>query len=893
MGPSRLEHLFNPRSIAVFGASETSVSVGAQVFANLQAGEFEGPVIPINPKHRHVGDRRCYRSIEAVDVHVDLAVIATPAHAVADILRQCGQKGVRNAVVLSAGFGEGDGGGKALEAELIEAASEHDVRFMGPNCVGLVRPWLNLNATFLKSGTPKGGLALVSQSGALCSAISDYAGPHHLGFSALFSLGNASDIGFGDVLNFLATDSRTKAILLYVEGVRRARSFISALRLAARMKPVLVLKAGRHNRSAEAAHTHTGALIGSDEVFDAALERAGAVRVDTFGQLFAAAEILSTNTRAGGNRLGIITNGGGAGVLAADRVGDMHLEMPDPSAQTLDRLNAELPPYWSKGNPVDILGNAQPERYAAAVSACLQDPAFDGVLVMLTPQAMTDARAAAEAVVNAVPENNRKPLLACWMGETSVEEARHHLSDNGIPDFHTPEKAVEAFAYLARHERNRRLALQTPGPLSNHQAPDIEQARSIILGVLEDGRSMLSDTESKAVLAAFHIPVNQALEATSRDAAIAHAQTHGYPVAVKIFSTQISHKSDVGGVRLNVQNDAGVAAAWDEVIDNAKNAVPDAEILGVTVEPMVQMEHGRELVVGASRDPVFGPTILFGAGGTMVEVLRDKAVTLPSLNEVLANRLIDRTRVSRLLQDFRGNPAVDRDAVISLVLRVSDLVSELPEILELDINPLVAGPDGVLCMDARIRVTRPPEGAAPHEHLAIRPYPRHLERRDQLDDGTPLVIRPIRPEDAESEQNFVRDLSAQAKQFRFMYALSELSPTMLVRFTQIDYDREMALVAFTEEEGTPVQQGVARYSINRDETSCEFAIVVSEKRRHQGIGTRLMLALMDAAREHGLSVMEGTVMAENKPMLQLMDELGFTRRRMDGDPSLVVVERPL
>lgn len=893
MGPSKLEHMFNPRSIAVFAASESGHSVGSKVFANLLAGGFAGPVIPINPKYREVAGRRCHGSLETVEEQVDLAVVASPASTVPQILRQCGRAGVRNAVVLSAGFGEGDGGGKAMEAELVKAAADSGVRFMGPNCVGLVRPWLGLDATFLKSKTPQGGLALISQSGALCSAISDYAAPHHLGFSTLVSLGNATDIGFGEVLKFLTDDPKTKAILLYVEGIRRARSFISALRLAARVKPVLVLKSGRHNQSAKAAHTHTGALIGSDEVFDAALERAGAVRVDTFGQLFAAAEILSSTTRARGNRLGIITNGGGAGVLAADRAGDLHLDLPQPSPQSLEELDATLPPYWSKANPVDILGDARPEAYAAAVSTCLEDPGFDGVLVMLTPQAMTDATAAAKAVIGAVPANNDKPLLACWMGESSVSDARHLLSSSGIPDFHTPERAVEAFSYLARHERNRQLALQTPGPTTQAKAPDVDRARVIIHAALDDGRSMLSDAESKAVLDAFHIPVNPTLEATSPEDARSKARDHGYPVAIKINSPQISHKSDVGGVRLNILNDEGVAAAWTEVISNARAALPDAVIDGVTVEPMIQMEHGRELVIGASRDAVFGPTILFGAGGTMVEVLRDSAITLPSLNAVLANRLIDRTKVAKLLDAFRGKPPADRDAVIAVLIRVSELVAELPEIEEIDLNPLLAGPDGVICMDARIRASRPPQDTGRHDHLAIRPYPRHLVTRDTLDDGTPLIIRPIRPEDAESERQFVKDLSIQAKQFRFMHVMRELTPTLLARFTQIDYDQEMALVAFTEEDGRPVQQGVARYTINQDETSCEFAVVVSDRRQNQGIGTRLMKALMDAARTHGLTVMEGTVLAENKAMLQLTKELGFSHQRVPDDASLIQVQRQL
>ncbi len=891
MGPSQLDPLFNPTSIAVFGASDSGRSVGSKVFANLLASGFDGPLIPVNPKYRTVGRKSCFPAIAEVKEAIDLAVIATPAATVADIVRQCGEAGIRNAIVLSAGFGETGEDGKTRETELLDVARRSGVRCMGPNCVGLVRPWLGMNATFLKSTTPRGGLALVSQSGALCSAISDWAEPHHLGFSALVSLGNSADIDFGDVLKFLANDPKTDSILLYVEGVRHARSFVSALRVTARVKPIIVLKAGRHSQSSKAAHTHTGALIGSDAVFDAALEQAGAVRAQTFGQLFAAAEILSANTRSGGARLGIITNGGGAGVLAADRAGDLGVDLTEPSRETIEGLSAILPPYWSKSNPIDILGDAKPNIFGAAVKAALADANFDGILVMLTPQAMTDSTAAAKAVLEALPAKPHKPVLACWMGETSVTAARSLLSAAGIPDFTTPERAVEAFSYLARHELNRRLALETPGPLSDLEPPDLLGARMIIETALSEGRTMLSDTESKAVLRAFRIASNTTLEADSPAKALVAAETVGFPVVLKINSPQISHKSDVGGVKTNIMNAGDLKAAYREITGQAKAARPDATILGVTVEAMAKLEDARELVVGASRDPVFGPTLLFGAGGTMVEVLRDSAVSLPPLNEVLANRLINRTRVSRLLEAFRDRPAVDRAAVIDVLLRISDLVCEIPAVQELDINPLFAGPGGVLAVDARIRVARPAAGIGRYGHMAIAPYPRHLVQKGFLADGTPLTIRPIRPEDAESEQNFVRELSAKARQMRFMHSLKELTPAMLAQFTQIDYSREMALLAVTQESGEAVQQGVARYVTNPDETSCEFAIVVSDKRQHQGLGTRLLTALMDAARDHGLAMMEGTVLAENRAMLELMTDLGFQKTRAPDDRDLFLVER--
>ncbi len=893
MKPNPLTPLFDPTSIAVFGASASGSSVGSQVYANLLAAGFDGPIVPINPKYKKVGDKVCYPQLGDVGAPIDLAVIATPAPTIPGIIRDCARAGTKHAIVLSAGFGEIGDTGKEIEAELLDTAQRHGVRLLGPNCVGLVRPTIGMNATFLKSATPVGRLALISQSGALCSAISDWAGPNHLGFSALVSLGNSSDLGFGDVLQYLASDTHTDAILLYVEGVRRARSFVSALRAAARVKPVIVLKSGRHVQSSKAATTHTGALIGSDAVFDAALERAGAVRVDTFGQLFAAAEILSAHRRAGGNRLGIITNGGGAGVLAADRAGDFGIELAPPSEKTVQALNKVLSPNWSRGNPIDIIGDATADQFGAALRVGMNDDAFDGLLVMLTPQSMTDAEAAARAVVETVGKRPKKPVLACWMGEASVTAGRELLSSNGIPDFTTPERAVEAFSYLARHHANRLLAQETPGPLSDLEPADLDGARMIIQAALADGRSMLSDIEAKALMRCFHIPVSTTLPADSAASALIAAETVGFPVAMKINSPQISHKSDVHGVRTNIMTASDAKLAFHEIMAAAGRARPDADLRGVTVERMADIKDARELLIGVSRDLVFGPSIMFGAGGAMVEVLRDSSVTLPPLNAVLANRLIERTRVARLLDAVRDRAAVDRGAVLEVLRRVSELVTELPEVHELDINPLFAGPEGVMAVDVRIVVHRPPAGDGPFDHLVIAPYPKHLVREYHLDDGTALTIRPIRPEDAESEQAFVRELSAQSKQLRFMGTLKELSPAMLSQFTQIDYSREMALVAVTKTGGKLRQHGVARYFINDDNASCEFAIVVSDTLQHQGIGTKLMKTLIEAARDHGLTSIEGTVLAHNQPMLDLMNELGFTIQKSPTEGDVVQVERRL
>ena len=885
-----LTPLFDPRSVAVFGATELSDSVGARVFAKLNSGAFDGRVVPINPKYKKVGGLKCYPSIEATQTPIDLAVIATPAATVPKIIRECGEAGTKAAIVLSAGFDEAGDSSNSLKAELIDAAHRSGVRFLGPNCVGIVRPWHGLDATFLRANTPRGRLALVSQSGALCSAISDWAEPHHLGFSAIVSLGNATDLDFGDILHFLASDPKTEAILLYIEGVRDAPAFLSFLRAAARTKPIIVLKTGRHNQSSKAAHTHTGALIGDDAVFDAALSRAGAVRAGTFGQLFAASEILSADVHADGNRLGIVTNGGGAGVLAGDRAGDLGVDLAEPSAATVEILNSFLPRYWSHGNPIDILGDATPERYARAIEAALADKNFDGILVMLTPQAMTEATDVADALINAIPKRNKKPVLACWMGESSVTAARQKLSAAGIPDFTTPERAVEAFSYLAEHRRNRELALEVPGPLSEDHPPDLQLAQMIIDAALAEGRHMLSDIESKALLRAFRIPVNMTIRAEDASDALIAAESVGFPVVMKIASPDISHKSDIGGVRTGIMNAADVKIAFREMMDRVKDAKPEAKIDGVTIEPQAQIEDARELVVGVSRDPVFGPVMMFGAGGTMVELLRDSAVALPPLNTVIANRLMDRTRVSRLLGAFRDRTAVDRDEIVDVLMKVSDLVCELPEVIELDINPLFAGSTGVLAVDARISIARPPANQDRYAHVAIHPYPRHLVLQEYLTDGTPLTIRPIRPEDAESEANFVENLSPGAKRFRFMGTINELSREMLVRFTQIDYRREMALVAIAKRGDKLEQHGVARYVINPDNISCEFAVVVSDSLRKQGIGTRLMEALIEAARHHRLKKMEGTVLHDNHPMLDLTRELGFSQRKLPDDPTVVAVE---
>jgi acetyltransferase len=887
-----LDKLFAPESVAVFGASERRDSVGACIFSGLVRGGFSGTITAINPKHKQVNGWPCVSRIADIAEHVDLAIIATPAATVAEIIHQCGRHGVRAAVVISAGFGEGKGVGNKLLQPMLDAAAHYRLRLLGPNCLGLLRPSIGLNATFSRSTARPGSLALVSQSGALCTAILDWADARDIGFSAVVSLGSAADIGFGDVLDYLAMDPQTESILLYVEGITNARDFMSGLRVAARLKPVVVIKAGRHDEGSRAAVSHTGAIVGSDDVFAAALQRAGAVRAETIEQLFSAAQLLSTRQRVKGDRLAIVTNGGGPGVMATDRAVDLGMKIAHLGEQTLAALDHFLPAAWSHGNPVDILGDATANRYRDAMVACVDDANVDAVLVMLTPQAMTDPLAAAQAVVDA-RANTVKPVLACWLGETSVREARALFARAHIPSFPSPEASVEAFAYLANYYRNQKLLRQLPTPLAQHSQPDVDGARLIIEAVLAEQRRNLTMTESKALLSAFNIPVLPATETHSANEALVAAESIGFPVVMKISSADIVHKSDMGGVRLNIGNAAAVRSVYKELVDAAQEANPRANVRGVTVEAMYSGANGRELLLGVMRDPVFGPVISFGAGGTAVEILRDRAVALPPLNMVMARNMIAQTRMAKLLDAFRGKPAANVDAIARVLRQLSEMVCELPGIQELDINPLIADEHGVVAIDARVTVGYEPASGHPYQHMAIHPYPTGLVSTMQMPDGTNVVIRPIRPEDAGIEQSFVQRLSPQSKYFRFMQAVNELTPEMLVRFTQLDYHRELALIAVLEQAGKEIEIGVARYAVNPDGQSCEFALVVADEWHHMGIGSGLMNTLMAAAKARGLLLMSGEILAENSAMLELVRALGFVLHPHEVDAGIVVAEKSL
>lgn len=887
-----LNKVFEPHSVAIIGASEHEGSVGGQILRNMLESGFKGDIYPVNPKHEQVLGLKSYANVTDIDHPVDLALIAIPATAIPAVMRQCGDHEVGAAIVLSAGFGEIGDRGKSLQQEIVDIARTNNIPLVGPNCLGVIRPKVGLNATFALSQIKTGHMALVAQSGAFCTALLDWADSQGFGFSAVASLGATADVEFGDVLDYLATDPETRSILLYVEGVSDARSFISGLRVAARLKPVIVVKSGRHESATRAAVSHTGTLMGNDTVFDAAVKRAGAVRVTTVAQLFSAAHTLASGTRVEGSRLGIVTNGGGPGVMAADRAADLNVPLATLGKETIDQLNEILPTHWSHSDPVDILGDADADRYQKACEIALKDPQVDGLLVLLTPQAMTDPTACAEGVIEAA-SNSSKPILGCWMGDRLVREGRQKLSEAGIPHFRSPEAGVDAFGYLAGYRKNQQALLQAPAPLSEQKAPGVEGARLIIEQALSERRSLLSNTESKAILRAFNIPTTTSINVSTAAEALVAAESVGLPVAMKINSPDIIHKSDVGGVRLNIREPRSVRTAFREMMERVRSHRPEARVTGVTVEPMLDRPHAREIMIGIAHDPVFGPVISFGAGGTEVEIFADAQVALPPLNDYLSNELVSGTRAAKFLKQFRNLPAVDPTIVTDVLQRISEIACELPEVRELDINPLLVDEHGVIAVDARVVVGSPETSTEHYGHMAIHPYPPELETQWQLADGTDVVIRPIRPEDATIEQEFVTNLSAESKYFRFMQSLDQLTPMMLARLTQIDYDREMALIAVVNTRNDHRILGVVRYITNPDRQSCEFALAVGDASQRQGIGRQLMQRLMTVARDRGIEIMEGEVLSNNTKMLNLCERLGFRIVHSSDDPEVTEVRRHL
>ena len=888
-----LQQLLAPRSVAIIGASEREGALGRFVIENMRGSGFQsvhgGALYAVNPKYRTVFGDKCYRSVGDLPTLPELIVIASPANTVAEILHDAGTVGVKNVVILSAGFSESGKEGlkraKLVQAEL----TRFGMRMIGPNCVGIMRPVIGLNATFANAVCRPGSLALISQSGAVCTALLDWAATTEIGFSSVVSLGGALDLDFGELLDFLVQDIETKSILLYIEGIRDARGFLSALRAAARVKPVVVFKAGRHSAGTKAVTSHTGALAGSDAVFDAALARSGAVRVSSSLQLFAAARVLAMAKRPNGARLAIVTNGGGPGVVAADIAMDNHLELAKLAKSTMDKLAAELPEYWSQANPVDIIGDANPARFFAATQAVMDDPNVDAALVLFCPQRVTTPEAAAAAIIP-IAQSHEKPLFTAFLGGASLTQARTMLEKAGVANFLTPENAVEAISSVVRFKCHQEMLLESVPALASMTHDEVKtaiaEATHIREIALREKRTVLTEFEAKSLLAAFGLPVNLGRLAKTRADAEASAKAISYPVAIKIHSRDITHKSDVGGVRLNLVNRKQVCHAFDDMMEQVKRMRPDAHIEGVNVQRMMKFPHQREVLVGLKRDAVFGPVIAFGAGGIAVEALRDTSLALPPLNPRLAATLMSATRIRRVLNAYRDVPAIDDSAIIDILQRVSMMACLLPWIEEMDLNPVLAHPTGASVVDARV-VINPALPITDHRyhHMAIFPYPIELEQGVHLKDGSTLAMRPIRPDDAAREHVFVAGLSDASRYSRFQHAMSALSPEMMARFTQVDYDREMALLVLVP--GSDEIVGVARYFPNPDRLSAEFACVVTDAWQGRGIGTILMKALIACARTAGYESMIGTILSANTGMLTLARQLGFVSEP-GNDPSHTV-----
>jgi acetyltransferase len=874
MSIRNLEFLLAPRSVAVIGGSDRPGSVGATVMHNLLTGGFAGPVWPVNPNHVQVAGRPSYADVRKLPQVPDLAVICTPPRVVPGLIAELGALGTRAALVLTAGLdAHKDRRGRTLKQQMLEAARPHLLRVLGPNSVGLMVPRIGLNASFAHTAAAAGPLAFVSQSGALVTAVLDWANSRAIGFSHFVSMGDRADVDFGDLLDYLGSDPGTRAILLYIESIKTPRKFLSAARAAARNKPVIVVKSGRAPEGARAAASHTGALAGADDVFDAAIRRAGMLRVENLLDLFVAVETLARAPRVSGDRLLIVTNGGGAGVMAADAAALGGVPLAELGAATLAKLDALLPPNWSHGNPVDIIGDAPVARYVDTLKVLGDCEEADALLFIHAPTAIVDADTIAAACVPVI-QAARRPVLSCWLGVAAVEDAWRRFTQAGIASYHTPEEAVRAFVHTVTYRRNQEQLMEAPPSQDGDTPPDRDTARAVIRTALAAGREELSEPESKRLLAAYGIPVVRTAMVSTVDAAIGAAAEIGYPVVVKIVSPQISHKSDVGGVALDLDSADEVRAAATAMLRRARKLHPAVEVDGFSVQSMVRRPHAQELIAGVATDAQFGPVILFGHGGVAVEVIGDRAVALPPLNEPLARALVERTRVARLLAGYRDRPAADLRALYGVLVALSQIVIDLPEVAELDINPLLADDGGVLALDARVRIARS-EARRGEARLAIRPYPRELEETHSWQDRE-LLLRPIRPDDEARHLAFLQGLDPEDIRMRIFSIRREIARSELARLTQIDYEREMAFIALvTRPDGEAETIGAVRALTDPDNAHAEFGIIVRSDLKGRGLGRLLMDKMIRYCRERGTGELVGDVLRENTGMLKLIRSLGF------------------
>jgi acetyltransferase len=878
--------------VAVIGATEKAGSVGRTVLWNLISSPFGGTVFPVNPKRENILGIKAYPGIQAIPDQIDLAVIVTPAPTVPDIIAECVEAGVKGAIVISAGFKEIGPEGAKLEEKILEHARRGKMRVIGPNCLGVMNPLTGLNATFATAAARPGNVAFISQSGALCTSVLDWSFKEHVGFSAFVSIGSMLDVGWGDLIYHLGDDPHTQSIVIYMETIGDARSFMSAAREVALTKPIIVIKPGRTEGAARAAASHTGSLTGSDEVLEAAFRRCGVLRVNTIGEIFSMAEVLSKQPRPKGPHLTILTNAGGPGVLAVDALITSGGKLAEISAEAMSQFNEILPPQWSHNNPVDILGDASPERYAQALEVAARDEKSDGLLVVLTPQAMTDPTETAEALKD-YAQSYDKPILASWSGGQDIAAGEAILNKAGIPTFMYPDTAAEAFAYMWKYNDNLKALYETVGMTDpgNGAHLDRETASAIIQKARRSGRLLLTEAESKALLAAYGIPTVPTLIAETADNAVAKAEELGYPVVLKLHSETVTHKTDVGGVQLNLNGEQAVRSAFEAIKQGVSQKHSVDDFLGVTVQPMVDLSDAYELIIGSSIDPQFGPVVLFGMGGQLVEVFKDRSLGLPPLNTTLARRMIERTKIFEALKGVRGRPPVDIAALEELMVHFSQLVAEQPWIKELDINPLLASHEGLLALDARVLIHEAKDDSA-LPRLAIRPYPSQYIVPWTMKDGTDVVIRPISAEDEMLMREFHESLSDKTVYLRYLSPMLlsiRITHERLARVTHNDYDREIALVVEGQnEQGEKAILGVARLSkLRGTDEEARFTMLISDRYQGKGLGKELLTRIIKIGRDEKIRRIIALMSPDNNAMKRLCRAVGFSLFEIDSQNGML------
>ncbi len=876
----QLDSIFKPKVIACIGATDKVESVGYAVMHNLLEGGFEGKVYPVNPKHKTIQGVTAYKSVKKLPKKADLAVIVTPARTVPAIVEECGEAGVGGLLIISAGFKEaGEEGQKMLE-QITETSRKYGMRIIGPNCLGFINPTLGINASFATKIANKGNIAFISQSGALCTSILDWSLDQNVGFSHFVSIGSMVDVGFAELIDYFGMDNATSSILIYMETLKDARKFMSAARAFARSKPIIILKAGKSVEGGKATLSHTGSVAGNDAVFDAAFQRAGIIRVETIAELFDAAQALAMQPRPQGNRLAIVTNAGGPGVMATDYLTTRGGKLAQLSEHTMQKLDEFLPASWSRNNPVDVLGDASAEMYRKAMEICLADENVDGVLAVFTTQAVTSPTEAAQEVVKAA-QNTRKPVLAVWMGEADVAEGREVLEAGKIPNYRYPESAVNVFLEMWHYTRNLELLYETPEEAPQQFTPRKDSAWRIIRRALSQGRKQLTEDEAKELLSCYFISTGANKLATNAEEAAEFAAAIGFPVAMKIVSPDALHKTEVGGVKLNIVNKEAATAAFNDIVEAVLRHVPNAVIHGVLIERMVKKPF--ELLIGSKKDPIFGPAIAFGRGGTAVEVYRDTQLGLPPLNMRLARRIIEGTQIYPLLKGYRNMPGVDLEDMAFVLTKFSHLLTDFPEIAEVDINPYVADEESGIALDARVILDDyiPRRKGHPHDHLVISPYPTKYTKRILLKNGVEATLRPIRPEDEPMETQMIENLSTETLYFRFFGYVPRVSHDFLTRFTHIDYDREMAIVAEIEDQGQKKMIGVVRIIADAWGESAEYAVVVADEWQGLELGSNMTDYILEIARDKGIQKIYASMLATNKRMIHMFEKRGFKISRED------------